>query len=765
MSRMVSRRVGLWGGVSVTLLAGLLASARGAAETITPLASYEPSEVNLSVFANPGDPGLSLARIPGGAGGAPPATDGAYVLRVTVAGETDRKVEFRHDWLGPSYDLQGEDALLLDIWIASPGAMPGLIGIWDAGWSPPDAWQPAANLPTGVGVWTTISFNLAGRQQYGLRQLWALVLENLAGSSGVVYVDNLRLRRSGPPSPPAGLAANAYSDRVTLAWQPTPVAGASGYNVYHATSAAGPFVRVNAAPIASASYVDIGSVGGAAHYYRVTAVVNGVETAPSAVVSATYNGLTDDELLDVVQRATLRYFWDFGHPVCGMAREGLGAPYPPDTVTTGGTGMGLMTLVVAAERGFLPRAQVAQRVRTILAFLEDVTPRYHGAWSHHYHGVTGQTIPFSAPEDNGGDLVETAFLVQGMLTARQYFTNANDPVETEIRARATRLWEAVEWTHYRRYPASNVLYWNWSPNYGFAINVPVLGYNEAMIVYLLAIASPTHPMPASSFHNGYAGLSTYANGRTFYGRTIHVGPDYGGPLFFTHYSHLGFDPRYRRDAYANYFENARNASLVHVAHCVDNPGRHAGYSAYAWGLTASADPGASGYDVHSPAHDNGTLAPTAALSALPFAPAESLAAFRQFYDVYRTWLWGSCGFLDAVNLDLGWVAPVYIAIDQGPILPMIENYRSGLCWRLFMSNPEIRPMLLAIGMYDEVDFDTDGDVDIDDVAAFAACFGGPASPCPGGCPAADFADADLDGDADVDLGDAAILQRLFNGAN
>ena len=744
----------------VVVLLGLVAAVSATADVITPLASYEPAETDLTVTANPGDTGLAVAIVPGGVSGAPPATDGAYVLRVTITNEMDRKVEFRHFWSAHTYDLAGEQQLLADVYVATSGAKPGLIGIWDSNWYPPDTWQPAAGIPTSTGVWTTISFDVSSRSQVGLSRIWAFVLENLAGTSGVVYVDNLRFRRSGGTPSVQGVAANAYADHVSLVWRPLALVGLTGYNVYRAAAQAGPYTKINAALVAQAGYRDEVNGGSPRYYYYVTAVVNGLETPPSAVVSALYDGLTDDALLDVVQQATLHYFWDDAHPNCGMAREGMNMGHPLDTVATGGTGMGLMTIVVGAERGFVTRAQAAARIRTILAFMQDLTPRYHGAWSHHYNGVTGATIPFAGAQDDGGDLVETAFLIEGILTARQYFDNPADPIETEIRTRATQMWESVEWSWYRRYTGGDVLYWHWSPNYGWALNLPIRGFDEAMIVYLLAVASPTYPMPPSSYHNGWAG-SGYTNGQSYYGHTIWVGPAYGGPLFFTHYSNLGFDPRYKRDAYANYFDNARNISLVHHDYCIDNPQSFAGYSAYVWGLTASFNPW--GYAAHCPTDDNGTITPTAAASAMPYTPAESLAAVRQYYDVYGADLWGPSGFVDAFNPQVDWFAPGYIAIDEGTIVPMIENYRTGLCWDLFMANPEIRPMMQALGMFYEVDFDTDGAVAADDFAVFANCLGGPGNACPGGCTGSRFADSDLDRDGDADLADAAIFQRIFTG--
>jgi hypothetical protein len=357
-------------------------------------------------------------------------------------------------------------------------------------------------------------------------------------------------------------------------------------------------------------------------------------------------------------------------------------------------------------------------------------------------------------------LVETAFLIEGMLTARQFFDDPVDGVEIDIRARATAMWMGVEWSWYRRYTGSDVLYWHWSPNYGWALNHQIRGYNEAQIVYLLAVASPTYPMPASSYYNGWAGGGGYANGNSYYGYPIWVGPAYGGPLFFTHYSNLGFDPRYKRDAYTNYPENARNISLVDHAYCSDNPGGFAGYDELTWGLTASFDPW--GYSAHSPTNDNGTISPTAALSAMPYTPAESLATLRHLYDLYGASLWGVYGFRDAFNPGMNWFAPGYIAIDEGPITPMIENYRTGRPWELFMSNPEIAGMLRAIGIDYEVDFNSDGYVGVDDWAVFVTCFAGPNAPKPPGPTANQFSAADLDNDGDVDLADAAIFQRLLD---
>ncbi len=464
--------------------------------------------------------------------------------------------------------------------------------------------------------------------------------------------------------------------------------------MYRADRHEGPFEPLTSEPWALHVYSDFLGANGRQCFYRVTALdAEGGEVATSPVRVARTRAMSDAELLTSVQEATLRYFWDCAHPVSGLARDRLGSG---DTCTSGGTGFGMMGIVVGTERGFIPRADAAAHLLKIVQFLDTQTKRYHGAWPHWINGRTGETIPFS-PYDDGGDLVETAFLIQGMLTVRQYFSGS-DPAERELRETITRLWEQVEWDWYLREPGGKKLYWHWSPRHGWKMNHTIGGhFNECMIAYLLAIASTTHAIDPACYYAGWVGGdgSDYANGNTYYGHRLWVGMPMGGPLFFTHYSFLGFDPRGKRDRFCNYFENSRNISLINRAYCAANPGKHKGYSELCWGLTASDTPG--GYTAHEPRHDNGTITPTAAISAMPYVPAESLATLKHFYHTYGRRLWGPFGFKDAFNLDQDWFADSYLAIDQGPIVVMIENHRTGLCWRLFMANPEIAPMLKRIG--------------------------------------------------------------------
>ncbi|MBP6793534.1 MAG: T9SS type A sorting domain-containing protein, partial [Saprospiraceae bacterium] len=400
--------------------------------------------------------------------------------------------------------------------------------------------------------------------------------------------------------------------------------------------------------------------------------------------------MTDSALLSMVQRYTFRFFWEYAHPVYGMARERNATP---DVVTIGGTGFGISSIVVADDRGFITRAEGVAHVNKMISFLS-TADRFHGIFPHWLHGTTGKVIPFS-PKDDGGDLVESSFLFQGLLTARQFF-NGNSAAEIQLRSGIKSLWEAAEWDWYLK-GGGNVLYWHWSPNFDWQMNFPLKGYYEALITYILGIASPTHKIPSSVYHQGWAGLPGYVNGKTFYGNKLFVGPNAGGPLFFAHYSFIGFDPRNIKDAYANYFTHNVNQSLINWAYCKENPKQWTGYSGDNWGLTASDDP--DGYVAHEPMSntDNGTISPTAALSSMPYTPVQSLAALKYFYRTQGAKLFGLMGFYDAYNLTRNWVADSYLAIDQGPIITMIENYRTGLLWKYFMQSPEIQPALNAIG--------------------------------------------------------------------
>ncbi len=399
--------------------------------------------------------------------------------------------------------------------------------------------------------------------------------------------------------------------------------------------------------------------------------------------------LSDNQLFDTVQRKTFNYFWEFGHPISGMARERNSSG---DVVTTGGTGFGIMSIVTAVNRNFITRAEGRDRIFKITNFLINNCTRYHGAFAHWVNGASGATVPFS-PNDNGADLVETSYLVNGLLIARQYF-NLGDATETDLRNKINSIWNAVEWSWFRQ-GNQNVLYWHWSPTVNWQMNVQIRGWNEALIVYALASSSPTDPIPKIVYDNGWAGNGSIRNNNTYYGYTLPLGPSQGGPLFFEHYSFLGINPNGLVDTYANYQTQTTNHTKINYEYCKANPRGYYGYSSLCWGLTASDIP--TGYGANEPNNDRGVITPTAALSSFPYTPVESMNALKFFYYKLGNKIWGPMGFYDAFSLKDLWFANSTLAIDQGPIIVMIENYRTGLLWNLFTGAPEIKNGLRRLG--------------------------------------------------------------------
>lgn len=412
------------------------------------------------------------------------------------------------------------------------------------------------------------------------------------------------------------------------------------------------------------------------------------------------SGITDNELMDLVQQQTFKYFWDFAEPNSGAARERY---YPNNpsldqhVVTTGGSGFGLMAILVGIERAFVSRQQGLQRLTQILNFFENAD-RYHGAWPHWINGLNGQVLPFS-PQDNGGDLVETAFFVQGLICVKEYFKNGTIQ-EQALANQADALWKGVEWNWYTQ--GQNTLYWHWSPDQGFSINLKLQGYNETLITYILAAASPNFAITPEVYTQGWARNANINSTEFHYGLPVildHAGAR-TGPLFWAHYSYLGLDPRQLSDQYANYWTLNQNHSLINYKYCVSNPNQFNGYTDDCWGLTASYSrnpDGSLGYLAHHPENDVGVISPTAAIGSIPYTPTESLAAMRHFYN-QKDILLGPAGFYDAYSPHYNnWVAKAYLAIDQGPQIIMIENHRSGLLWHYFMQNQEIKNGLNNLG--------------------------------------------------------------------
>lgn len=412
--------------------------------------------------------------------------------------------------------------------------------------------------------------------------------------------------------------------------------------------------------------------------------------------------ISDDSLLTLVQYRTFQYFWNGAEPNSGMARERIhiDGVYPENdmnVVTSGGSGFGVMAILTGIERGFITRQDGVTRLRKIVTFLQSAN-RFHGAWSHWIYGETGKVKPFS-PKDNGADLVETAYLIQGLLAVRQYLKDGNES-EKELAADIDKLWKEVEWSWFTK-GGEHVIYWHWSPDYGWEMNFPVKGYNECLILYVLAASSPTFPVGAEAYHEGWARNGEIAGDTEKYGYKLvlkHNGAEeFGGPLFWSHYSFLGLDPRNLKDRYADYMEHNTNHTLINWKWCSLNPLNYPGYNESCWGLTASYS--VNGYSAHAPGNTNdlGVISPTAAISSIVYTPEQSVNAIRWFYNNYGNKLWGEYGFYDAFSTKDNWYPERYLAIDQGPEVVMIENHRSGLLWNLFMSCPEVKDGLNKLG--------------------------------------------------------------------
>lgn len=398
--------------------------------------------------------------------------------------------------------------------------------------------------------------------------------------------------------------------------------------------------------------------------------------------------ISDEDLLTLIQKQTFKYFWDFGHPNSGMARE---RNTSADIVTTGGTGFGIMSLVTAVSRNFISKADGLVRTQKIVSFLK-TADKFHGAFPHWINGNTGKVQLFST-KDNGADLVETSFLIEGLLVARQYF-NGSDAAEVTLRNDINQLYQNVEWSWFRKNNEERLL-WHWSPEFAWDINLQVKGWNESLMVYVLAASSTNYTITKSVYDNGWAGNGSMKNGNSYYGVNLPLGSALGGPLFFEHYSLMALNPVGLTDAYANYETQAKAHSLINYNYCVANPKNFASYSENCWGLTASDIQ--NGYTANSPTNDLGYIAPTAAVSSIPYTPQESLKAIRFFYYKLGDKVWGEYGFKDAFSLNDPWFASSYLAIDQGPQIVMIENYRTGLIWNLFMSCPEVKAGLTKLG--------------------------------------------------------------------
>jgi exo beta-1,2-glucooligosaccharide sophorohydrolase (non-reducing end) len=561
--------------------------------------------------------------------------------------------------------------------------------------------QFAHDLPAGRWVRVGIplaAFPTASDEALAPHQLASILFiqGDADGAEHDLLIDDIHIEdppaaNEATPQPVKSLTAKGYERHIDLEWTPGSDEGVAQYVIYRSVNG-GPYKPIGIQWPGYNLYTDY--VGTAIHEasYKVAARTSTLQSSPmSAPATAATHPMTDDELLTMVQEASFRYYWNAAEPHSGMTRENR--PGNDDMIALGASGFGIMALVAGTDRGFITREQGVERMLQITSFLEGAD-RYHGAWSHFISGRTGHTMAVFGVFDNGADLVETSFLMEGLLTARQYF-NGSNAKEQELRGRITRLWEGVEWDWFLT-PKRDALWWHWSPDYSYYIANRLTGWNEVMITYLLAIASPTHGIPASAWITGWAGAgigNQYANGKTYYGIRLPVGGGTGGPLFFTDYSFMGLNPARVTDKYTNYLEQVKAQTLINYRYCLDDPEHWKGYGADEWGITAVDGP--EGYVPYEPTHglDDGTIAPTGAVSAMAYAPEQSMAAIRHFYRDLGAQTWGIYGFVDAFNETDGWSARITMGLNQAPQVAMIENERTGLIWRMFLANPEIGPAL------------------------------------------------------------------------
>lgn len=551
-----------------------------------------------------------------------------------------------------------------------------------------------ANIP--AGKWTQIKFPLSiiindsGNSTLDFKAVKAVIFNQSEtnNTSRTVLVDEITVFKSLAIIPPVtSLAGTGYDSHAELTWN-TPLRNIL-YRIYGSFDGGTTYeMRGETADSVYLDFVPVNGKNSTVHYRVVTVAQNRESNA--AETSATLHDFTDDELLDMVQRYCFRYFWEGAHQASGMALERSNGGSV--TAATGATGMGLMAMIVAHEREYRPREEVKDRILKILNFLE-TCDRYQGAWSHWYNADTKHTIPFTT-DDDGGDLVETSFMAQALVALKHYFSGS-DNKSVQIREKSDQLWKGINWNWYRQY-GQNVLYWHWSPNYLFSKNMKITGWNEALITYVMAAASPDFSIPKEVYVQGWARSGAMAVKRTFYTYEISLSPDYGGPLFWIHYSHLGLNPHGLSDQYAGYWQEHVNTVKIHVAYAVSNPLQFDNYSNKCWGLTASDDP--YGYTAHQPvSNDNGTISPTAALASMPYSPEDAFRALKYFYRERGKDIFGRFGPYDAFNDKLHWIRKAYIGIDQGPIVVMIENHRTGLLWNSFMVDADVRAGLAKLG--------------------------------------------------------------------
>lgn len=399
-------------------------------------------------------------------------------------------------------------------------------------------------------------------------------------------------------------------------------------------------------------------------------------------------------VLDELHHRTVDYFWNTGidggsDANSGMAGEGADRR---NALASGGTGFAVMTIISGVHRGWINRDEAALRMQILVRFLGKAD-RFKGAWSH-WMDPNGKAIAWGGRK--GGDLLETSLLMQGLLMVRQYFDGGN-AVETEVRDSINSFYSTIQFSNFTN--GSGSLHWSWYPSQngsGEFYELAIGGYNEALIAYILAMGAPNYSIPGSMYKTGWYKNGSIVSSKNNYGYPTSVSDPFYQPMFLSHYSMLSFDPQKMQDDHMFFWDHSVKHAMINRHYCVYEASSM-GYNERIWGLTASYS--IEGYAAHSPANDLGVIAPTAALSSIPFTPYYSMQVLFGLKELNPE-MYGSFGFYDAFSPITGWQSHRYLAIDQGPIAPMIENYRSGLLWNLFMQIPEIQKGLSAAGISD-----------------------------------------------------------------
>jgi hypothetical protein len=568
-------------------------------------------------------------------------------------------------------------------------------------------------LPSGTDgdttTWARVSNPLSAFQPFGAFSLSKLKDVNFGQGDGdgvrhTLWFDNVRIvaLQSTPdttlPPAPSQVVWRAGDRSVVLHWDHTLGISIAGYNVYRSLSPSGPFQKSNGSVLSSPSFADLDVTNGTTYAYIVKGVNLSAQEGPSsATVQVTPHPFVDDnEFLDYCAQTAIDFSWYEANPLNGLIKDGS-ASWSAASIAS--TGFGLTSLCVGIDRGWITRENGRNRTLTTLKTFwhQPQGPAASGiigykGWFYHWLDMTTGVRTWNSELSS----IDTGLLLAGILDAKAYFQGA-DSVESLIRALADSIYRRVDWPWMANGDTSLTM--GYFPESGF-LGVRWRGYNEASILYILALGAESHPMPPSLWNYWVGGYSW----QSYYGYDFVNFP----PLFGHQYSQCWIDCRNIQDPYMTakgitYFVNSRRATLAQRDYCIANPGGFPGYGPTLWGLTACDGPGTPGYFAYMArgappgTSDDGTIAPTAAGGSIAFAPEVVVPTLRNMYDTYRASIWTPYGFRDAFNLKADWWGPHVLGIDQIIFAIMIENYRTQSVWNRFKTLPEIQRGLQRAG--------------------------------------------------------------------